>query len=107
MYEMQLLSKLFYNCFLNVFISGFAAKQCVINCDIGWLDCIALMTETQKTGVNGFKLHLIRIFFFDPPGQSTEISSTFPCRPVGIYSYLDHTVFLLIFSVRPDIPPFS
>jgi len=55
------------------------------------------MTETEQPGIDGFNFHVIGIFFFDFPGQSTEIRSTLPRRSVGINCYFDHN----------NLPPFQ
>jgi len=78
------------NSFFYIPKRGFAAKYFVINSYIRWLDVISLMTETKKTGIDRFHLNIIRIFFFDLPGQSTEICSTFAGRTVGINCYFNH-----------------
>jgi hypothetical protein len=84
------LSQLFLNRVFDILVSWVAAKDFVINRNVGWLDWIVLMTETQESGIHGRHFNLIRKFFFDPPGQSAEIGSPFSGRTVGINCYLNH-----------------
>jgi hypothetical protein len=84
------LRQLFLNCFLDILKRGFAAENFVINRNVGWLDRIVLMTKTKEPGINRLNFYLIWIFFFDPPGQSAQICSTFSGRTVRINCYLNH-----------------
>jgi hypothetical protein len=54
------------------------------------------MAEAKETGINGFHFNIIGIFFFDFPGQSTEIGSPLSGGPVGVDCYFDHS----------NLPPF-
>jgi hypothetical protein len=82
--------QLFHNCFYNFLKSGFSTKYFVVNRYIRRLDRIVLMTEAQEPGIDGCNFDLIRIFFFDSPGQSAEIRSTLSSRPIGIDRNLNH-----------------
>jgi len=48
------------------------------------------MTKPKKTGIYGFYFYIIGIFFFDLPGQSTEIGSPFSGRPIRVNYYFNH-----------------
>jgi len=87
---MHLLRPFFHNRLFDILKSGLAAEYLVINSYVRGLDCISLMTESQETGIDGFHFHFIRIFFFDFPGQSTEIGSPFSRRTVGVNCYFNH-----------------
>jgi hypothetical protein len=75
---LSFLRQFFRDCFLDILKRGFGAKQFVVHSDVRRLDGLAFVTETKETGINGFYFNIIRIFFFDFPGQSTEIGSPFP-----------------------------
>jgi hypothetical protein len=53
------------------------------------------MAEAKETGINGFHFNSIGIFFFDFPGQSTEIGSPLSSGPVGVDRYSNHNNYLL------------
>ncbi len=60
------------------------------------------MTKTKETGIDRFHFYIFGIFFFDFPGQSTEIGSPLSGGSIGIdcYFYQNNSPPFL----RADIP---
>jgi hypothetical protein len=85
-----LVSPFFQNSLFDILKCGFAAKYYVVNGYVRGLDSLSFMAEAKETGINGFHFDIIRIFFFDSPGQSTEISSPLSGGSIGIDRYFDH-----------------
>jgi hypothetical protein len=79
---LSLLRQFFRNCFLDILKGGFAAEQSVVHSYVRRFDSLSFVTEPQETGIDGLYFNIIRIFFFDSPGQSAEIGSPFPGRTI-------------------------
>jgi hypothetical protein len=85
-----LLRPSFQHSVFNILKSGLAAEYFIVHGYVGGFHGISSLPKAKETGIDSFYFDFIGIFFFDFPGQSTEIASPLSRGPIGKDRNFDH-----------------